>query len=127
MALHALKKRKLAHQVYENPNATDSSPSTEGTLSESELDSGGPSSNPQRASSQSGRLQKIKSYQTLQISSETYGSSVFQMQIDELLSEVRPKYERREVELEKALRKIKEIVEGIPSREATSVGSRSSS
>lgn len=127
MVPHTSKKRKLAHQTEENLNVTDSSSSTEGTSSESELDGGGPFSQPHTALLKPGFLQKTKSYQMLQTFSETYASSIFQMQIDELLSEVRPKYEKRMVELEQTLHKIKEIVEGIPSREATSVGSRSSS
>lgn len=95
----------------------------EGTSSESELDGGGPFSQSQRVLFQSGSLQKTRSYQMLQTSSEAYSPSIFQMQIDELLSEVRPKYEKHMVELERALSKIKAIVEGIPSRETTSVGS----
>lgn len=50
-------------------------------------------------------------------------SSMLQLQIDELLSKVRPDYERRMVKAENALRKLKGIVERIPAREAKSVRS----
>lgn len=50
-----------------------------------------------------------------------YGSSLFQLQIDELLSKVRPDYERRMVKAESALRKLKEIIERIPNCDAKSV------
>ena len=55
----------------------------------------------------------------------TYGSSMFSLQIDELLSKVRPDYERRMVKVENALRKLKAIIERTPSREAKTVGDMS--
>lgn len=123
MAPHALKKRKLAHQTDENPTFAGSSP--ESPSSEFDLSDGGPASKSQRASTQPRPVQKTGPHQTLQTSGEKYASGLFQMQIEELLSEVRPNYEKYTFELEQALRKIKEIIERIPPREAVPVGFRS--
>ena len=45
-----------------------------------------------------------------------YGSNMFQLQVDELLSNVRPR-KGRMVQAENALRKLKKIIEHIPNRE----------
>lgn len=49
-----------------------------------------------------------------------YNSSMFQLQVDELLSEVRP-HEGRMIKAENALRKLKSIIERIPNREPKAV------
>lgn len=49
-----------------------------------------------------------------------YNSSMFQLQVDELLSEVRP-HEGRMIKAENALRKLKSIIERIPNREPKTV------
>jgi len=64
---------------------------------------------------ESGRTRPIS------LSNSSHGLSLFQLQIDELLSKVRPDYERRMVKAETALRKLKEIIERIPNRDARSV------
>ena len=48
-------------------------------------------------------------------------TDLFQLQIDELLSKVRPDYERRMIKAENALRKLKTIIERIPNRGAKTV------
>ncbi len=55
------------------------------------------------------------------LSNRGYNSSLFQLQNDELLSKVRPDYERRMAKAEGALRKLKEIIERIPNRDAKTV------
>lgn len=50
------------------------------------------------------------------LSNSAYNSNMFQLQIDELLSKVRPDYGRRMVRAENALRKLKKIIERIPYR-----------
>ena len=52
---------------------------------------------------------------------DTFTTDLLQMQIKELLDEVRPKYRTTMVKLEKALRKLKRIIEEIPPREMLSV------
>lgn len=53
--------------------------------------------------------------------SSAYNSSMLQLQIDELLSEVRPDYEKRMVSAETAIRKLKKIINDIPDRGPDSV------
>lgn len=53
--------------------------------------------------------------------SSAYNSSMLQLQIDELLSEVRPDYEKRMVSVENAIRKLKKIINDIPDRGPDSV------
>lgn len=47
-----------------------------------------------------------------------YHTNLFQLQLNELLSTVRPDYGRRMVKAENALRKLKTIIERIPNRGA---------
>ncbi len=54
-------------------------------------------------------------------SSGTYDSSMFKLKVDQLLTNVRPDYERRMVKLENSLRRLKHIIERIPDREAKPV------
>ncbi len=54
-------------------------------------------------------------------SSGTYDSNMFKLKANELLAKVRPDYERRMVQVEISLRKLKDIIERIPDREAKSV------
>lgn len=55
------------------------------------------------------------------LSSSAPSSSMFQLQVEQLLLKVRPDYERRMVKAEDALRKLKEIIERIPDRDAKPV------
>lgn len=50
-----------------------------------------------------------------------YSSSLFQLQTDELLTKVRPDYERRMIKAESALRKLKEVILRIPNHDPKSV------
>jgi hypothetical protein len=52
---------------------------------------------------------------------EMYKSSMFKLQLDELLDEVQPRYERRMVPVENALRKLKSVIERVPDREPVDV------
>lgn len=47
----------------------------------------------------------------------THDSTMFKLQMDELLAEMRPDYERRLKKVEKALHKLKGILEHIPERD----------
>lgn len=57
-----------------------------------------------------------------QSASGAYNSTMFKLQMDELLVKVRPRSEKRMSKIENALRKLKSIIESIPSREAIPVG-----
>jgi U3 small nucleolar RNA-associated protein 22 len=50
-----------------------------------------------------------------------YRSSIFKLQVDELLAEVQPNYEKRAGVIDDALRKLKSLIEGIENREVLSV------
>lgn len=50
-----------------------------------------------------------------------YKSSLFKLQVDELLAEVQPNYEKRLKGTDDLLRKLKSLIEGIADRDAMSV------
>ncbi len=50
-----------------------------------------------------------------------YNPSMFMLQVDELLSKVRPDYERRMAKVENAIDKLKDIIKRIPNRQAKPV------
>ena len=51
----------------------------------------------------------------------TCNSDLMQLQVEELLSNVRPDYKRRMVKAENAIHKLKDIIQRIPARDAKSV------
>jgi len=53
-----------------------------------------------------------------------YGSSILKLQVEELLVKLRKYSDRRAIDIENALRKLKTVIEHIPSREATPVSLR---
>ena len=57
----------------------------------------------------------------------THDSNMFKLQLDELLAEMRPDYERRLKKVEKALHKLKGILEHIPERDPLPVSLASKS
>jgi U3 small nucleolar RNA-associated protein 22 len=52
---------------------------------------------------------------------EAYKSSLFKLQVDEMLAEVRPDYAKRLGPVDSALRKLKTLIEAIPDREPVPV------
>ena len=50
-----------------------------------------------------------------------HGPTVFRLQTNELVSRMRPNYEMRMAKVENALRKLKSVIESIPSRDALPV------
>lgn len=54
-----------------------------------------------------------------------YNPNMFKLQVDELLAEMRPDYERKLKKIEKALHKLKVILERIPEHEPLPVGLKS--
>lgn len=52
-----------------------------------------------------------------------YKSSMFKLQVDELLNEVRPNYEKRAAGIKSALHQLKNAIEGIDDGESLSVSS----
>jgi U3 small nucleolar RNA-associated protein 22 len=54
---------------------------------------------------------------------EIYKSNIFKLQVDELLSQVKPNFSRIESSIASLLRTVKNIIEAIPDREPVSVSS----
>ena len=50
-----------------------------------------------------------------------YKSGMFKLQVDEMLAEIQPNYEKRAAAIDDALRRLKSLIEGIGDREALSV------
>ena len=99
MAPYALKRRKLGH---------NGSPVLLSTSMEE----------PNGFSKISGNGQSTAKTSQLDISAGSmYKSNLFKLQMDELLAELRPSYKRRMVKAEKALHKLKRLIEAIPTRD----------
>ena len=121
MAPHAIKRRKLTHSSSSESEDVDgasdnnlATPANVGVAVDGEKRNMGIGrSNPGSAKT---HLDKMG-----QFASNAYNSNTFKLQMDELLLKVRPKYEKRMVKVENALRKLKSIIENIPSRDALSV------
>ena len=56
-----------------------------------------------------------------------YKNNMFKLQVDEMLAEVKPNYEKRAGVIDDALRKLKRLIEGIESRDDLSVSSNQKS
>ena len=113
MAPHAVKKRKISHSSgVESPGALEAS-TAESSVSEAGLAS---------MESRSTSIHARPSTDT----AIAYNTTIFQMQMEELISEVQPEYEKRMHRLEKVLRRLKEVIEKIPSQAPSSVRSSTS-
>ena len=53
-----------------------------------------------------------------------YGSSILKLQVEELLVKLRKDSNRKAIDIENALRKLKTVIEHIPSKKATPVSAR---
>ncbi len=114
MALHATKRRKLTHSSSSESSDTGSAGSTNDDVVPEDNKS------PVMRRTASG-VANVRQAEAGQYASGAYNSNMFKLQMDELLVKVRPKYEKRMNKVENALRKIKGIIENIPSWEALSV------
>ena len=107
MDSHAAKKRKVEH--------SDVSHRTDGT--DGHMD--GRKQSPKLVNGHATRNMGSQDDQLLV--GEMYKSSMFKLQLDELLAEVQPSYVKRMVPVENALRKLKAVIERIPDREPADV------
>ena len=120
MAPHAIKRRKLS-PLSEGHRLTSNAQERAGDLSQHSSDQDTkfvPSTAPTQASFT--RVQTKRDSIT-SCNSGIYDSNMFKLKVNELLAKVRPEYERRMVKVENSLRKLKEIIERIPDREAKPV------
>lgn len=113
MAPHALKRRRLdgsySHEGHFDAAAfLDHQDPTKGDLNKG----GGTASNVTDAA---GAVEKVDSSGDAEGAARNiYNSNMFKLQVDELLAEMRPDYERKLKKVEKALHKLKAILERIP-------------
>ena len=109
MDSHAAKKRKI--------ESSNSSHGADGHTAYMRMD--GQKQSPKLAKGHTAR--EMMSHDGQLLAGEMYKSSMFKLQLDELLAEVQPNYEKRMVPVENALRKLKAVIERIPDREPLDV------
>ena len=120
MAPQVLKKRKLEHSPVLDEHEEGIEDSTAGSDNDSEeVDTG--IAGMERISNGTRRPRDQSSKAPSFPQAGEYNTDMLQMQIGELLEEVRPKYETRMAKVEKALHKLKHAIESIPAREPLSV------
>ena len=117
MVAQIFKKRKVEHTSHEaHVNGNDASDSRSSSASDSEeVEAVAPKMNGH--SGNSFRQSRPNKPQPLAITGDVFTSDLFQIQVKELLSAVEPKYEKQTVAVEKVLRRLKSVIEELPSRE----------
>lgn len=134
MAPHAVKKRKLDDHLHGRDEtdarfskleksrvATDRSSPTE-DAPESEATEDDDAVGLWQKKSSDGHIKKQPHAEQARLSlTSSYNSSIFNLQLDELLTEVQPNYEKRMPPVDAALRKLKAILERVPQRSELSV------
>ena len=126
MGPHALKKRKLASDIKPQVTSDERLPhlDPDSASQESGADDAGKAELDQAANTRppSTRPKRTVDHGRVPASlGAGHGSSVFSLQVEELLAEVRPNYEKRMSSVDAALRRLKKIIERIPAREEHSV------
>ena len=116
MAPHPTKRRKLEHDS--DQEALHDDVSSDG-LENSDTDEQPANSHKKKAASRTTGEQTADS--AAMYAGDLYKSSMFKMQVDEMLSEIRPNYEKRMGPVNEALRKLKTIIDSIADREPLSV------
>ena len=120
MALPAVKKRKLFSLSEPDVNSSYAQP----TLGDSFQDSSDEETEDDRGNAPSRSFPATPEGErngTTSCRSGTYHSNIFALKANELLAKVRPDYEGRMANVENCLRKLKDLIERIPNREAKSV------
>ena len=120
MSTTPLKRRKLDHGNHET---TPKNGVIDNNLIDTE-DSKGESPVSQSRPTQSKTKHTQDGDESAIYSGGVYKSSIFKLQVDEMLSEVRPNYQTRLGGVDDALRKLKGLIEGIEGREPLTVSMR---
>lgn len=124
MAMPALKKRRLSPL---NDHDVDDSDfvSPEGSVNDHEQQRSnkrvGHSETKAKSEISSRTNRNVQSTVNIPSSHGGYGSSILKLQVDELLGKLRKDNEKKAVEIDHVLRKLKAIIERIPGHEATTV------
>lgn len=119
MAPHPIKRRKLEHDSEEDSLHGGHVSNDDHSSEESEDDERPSKIQKMKSASKSAGEQNVDN--AAMYSGDLYKSSMFKMQVDEMLSEIRPNYEKRMGPVNEALRKLKTIIENITDREPLGV------
>lgn len=121
MAPHAIKRRKLSPLSSEGYRRTSNPQERAGDLSQNSSDHDTNTVPSNGAIQGSSTRVEAKRRTTTSWNSGIYDSNMFKLKVNELLAKVRPDYEGRMLKVENSLRKLKDIIERIPDREAKPV------
>ncbi|MCJ1390843.1 hypothetical protein MMC18_003704 [Xylographa bjoerkii] len=121
MSAHAPKRRKLDHSLQKDDTDREAESEHESSVSGSDAELStalGSGSSNGVVFQEVALLPKVsRPWIKPTPTKEMYNSDVFQIQLGELLAEVRPNYEKATTRVEKTLRKLKQIIENIPARD----------
>ena len=117
MAMHVIKKRKKAHLPFATTIQQDSGHHSESSAADTSTNSSAGSDTEERRQTSlrkdGRRFQNPRPQPGRQAIGGIYNTDVFQIQLGELLAEVRPNYEKKGGQIAEPLRKLKEIIENI--------------
>ena len=123
MDKQSLKRRKLAHsRVQDDGNEMSvlEDSSDDSISASSAMDERDPQAN--RSNRHCATAPKVTRARVNPLSTgDIYNSDLFQIQVGELLEVVKPNYEKWIARVEEALRKLKRVIEGLPSRQPMQV------
>ncbi|KAJ5772055.1 hypothetical protein N7520_002584 [Penicillium odoratum] len=120
MSAHAVKRRRLSPSPMQ-PNPQSQSKSSNTTPINSKEDPPKTVQSAARKDDHQGRKGKNDGSAELAMASGFYKSSFFKLQMDELLTGLRPNYEKQISKLQDTLHKLKDAIESIPNSESKSV------
>ncbi|KAI9752797.1 MAG: hypothetical protein M4579_005472 [Chaenotheca gracillima] len=128
MVPHPSKKRRLdsidsAEHVLgsEELNSLDNGGAHSGSSKDEELANPTPQQLKAQKRSKPQRNGTIDSKASEAFIGETNRSTMFKLQVDELLSEIRPNYQRKKESLDGVLQRLKTVIEQLPEREAKGI------
>lgn len=117
MAAPVTKRRKLRHDSEDGSGSEDENGSAVATVPKQEVSK----SASQPAYAKPAHKRQDAALQDGVYTSEVYKSNIFKLQVDELLPQVRFKYGKKVASVENAMRRLKNIIEQIPSRDPAPV------
>lgn len=120
MAPQSPKRRKLDHSASPEREDGDMSGEESDDSSSEESTSNAPAATQKRPRP----AQSHNADDSALYSGGVYKSSMFKLQVDELLAEVQPNYEKRLGGVDQALHRLNSLIEGIQGREMLPVGSK---
>lgn len=121
MSAHTVKRRRLSPSPQDRPEQDSTGLQKDAGLDANGTDNHAPSKNANRneLSTVAGAVKKGNNDRMVELAlaSGFYKSSFFKLQMDELLTELRPNYDKQVSKIQETLHKLKEVVERLPDRE----------